>query len=504
MGRARRCAGLIVVGVSLLGGTAHAAAVTRVAAGPNAAAIQDKVDQFRADLGANNGVGGAFLSGRREINWDGVPDAFAEPNALPFDFFNVNSPRGVVFQSVANIGNQHQFRVSAAGLNPTGTAVRFGNLAPSYSIIFQTFSAERLFAPRFSNTLDVFFFVPGTKIPATVKGFGAVFADVDSSNTFIEFYGADGKKLSGASLNVASNGLTFLGTSFNAGERVARVQMRLGNANLSAGNVDGTASVDVVALDDFVYGEPQADPSVFRFADAQVNGGEGGAATVSIVRTGRGPGSVDLASSDGSATAGSDYAALRQTLTFGLDETVKTVTVPLPADSTTEGDETVKLALSNPTGGTLGDPANSTLTIIDRPPAAPPGTTPVVAAAPQALPDRTGPKVVLGRTPSRMTRAAFLRGVKVAVTPSEPSALAVDLLGTTGRAVLASAGTVELAASRILPLAAGPRTVVLRPSRKLVQRTKRQFTARLRVVATDAAGNRTTVTRRVVVGRSAT
>jgi hypothetical protein len=389
MPRARRCAWLVVLGVLLPAGSADAAGVIRSGGGAGPATIQPIVDQFRADLGgANNGVGGAFLSGRREINWDGVPDAFAEPNTLPFDFFNVNSPRGVAFESVANIGGPHQFRVSANAGNATATAVRFGNLDPTYSTLFQTFTAERLFAPRFANTLNIFFYVPGTSIPATVAGFGAVFADSDGANTYVEYYGADGKKLSGSGVSAASNGLSFLGTSFNAGERVAHVQMRLGNANLQAGNVDGTAGIDVVALDDFIYGEPQADPSVFRFADAQVNGVEGGVATVSVVRTGRGPGSVDLATSDGSATAGSDYTGVSQTLTFGLDETVKTVTVPLAKDGATEGDETVKLALSSPSGGTVGGLADATLTIIDRPPAPTTVTPTAILSAAKAKPDR--------------------------------------------------------------------------------------------------------------------
>lgn len=236
---------------------AFGAAVVRVAAGANPAAIQAAVDQFRADLGGvNNSAGGSFTSGRREINWDGVPDSSSEPNALPFNFFNVNSPRGVIFHSIGNIGGNHQFRVSAN--SGSGTAVRFANLDASYEFIFQTFSAQKLFHARFANEIELLFLIPGTNVPATVSGFGAVFCDVDSSNTFIEYYDVAGTKLSGASLNVANNGLSFIGTSFNAGERVAKVIIRLGNTNLQTGNIDGTNSVDVVAMDDFIYGEPRA------------------------------------------------------------------------------------------------------------------------------------------------------------------------------------------------------------------------------------------------------
>ena len=276
------------------------AAVIRVAAGANPAAIQAAVDQFRADLGGvNNGVGGSFATGRREINWDGVPDSFSEPNALPFNFFNVNSPRGVIFHSIANIGGNHQFRVSASAAS--GTTVRFGNIDASYATIFQTFSAERLFHGRFSNEIEIIFLIPGTSIPATVSGFGAVFCDVDSSNTFIEYYAPDGNKISGSSLNVASNGLSFIGTSFNAGERVAKVIIRLGNSNLQSGNVDGVNSVDVVAMDDFIYGEPHAmdfhtgdfdgdgvtDSNIFRPATGQWFTINSGSNTLSIVQWGQ-------------------------------------------------------------------------------------------------------------------------------------------------------------------------------------------------------------------------
>ena len=70
------------------------------ASGPDPASVQPTVDAFRAGLGTlNPNVAGSLGIGRREINWDGVPDGLSAPNNLPADFFNVNSPRGVVFST---------------------------------------------------------------------------------------------------------------------------------------------------------------------------------------------------------------------------------------------------------------------------------------------------------------------------------------------------------------------------------------------------------------------
>jgi hypothetical protein len=110
--------------------------------------------------------------------------------------------------------------------------------------------------------MEVTFFIPGTKIPATVSGFGLVLADVDSATggnrSLIRVYGADGTQLSAASAPVLDNGLSFVGISFNAGERIARVVIEFGNSALSATNNDGVDGVDIVAMDDFIYGEPRA------------------------------------------------------------------------------------------------------------------------------------------------------------------------------------------------------------------------------------------------------
>ncbi len=228
--------------------TAHAVPITFSAAGINAAAIQGTVDSFRTNLGTlNANVAGSFGSGRREINWDGVPNTFAAPNNLPANFFNVNSPRGAVFSSSA--GNA--FQVSAnEGIAP----VRFGNITPQYAEFFTTFSAQRLFTALGSNVYDVSFFVPGSTTPALTRAFGSVFTDVDSDfSTSIEYFDLANTSLGKYFVpNFSGNRtLSFLGVAFDS-PVVSRVRVTSGNQILAAGN---TAQDSVVA-DDFIYAEP--------------------------------------------------------------------------------------------------------------------------------------------------------------------------------------------------------------------------------------------------------
>jgi hypothetical protein len=235
--------------------TAHAEDV-RERAGANAAAIQSTVDRFRADLGAQNpNEVGSFGTGRREINWDGVPDGSSSPNPFPGDFFNAPMPgraRGVVFENPPS----DQFQVSSFPATP-----RFANINPTYATAFGTFSPQKLFTPIGSTTTTVNFFVPGEDTPATVAGFGAVFTDVDElGSASIEFLDTQGEQLfSREILPSAGNArLSFLGVSFSPEEgRVAQVNITSGAAALGPNDVTQTAgNPDVVALDDFIYGEP--------------------------------------------------------------------------------------------------------------------------------------------------------------------------------------------------------------------------------------------------------
>jgi YD repeat-containing protein len=66
--------------------------------------------------------------------------------------------------------------------------------------------------------------------------------------------------------------------------------------------------------------------------------------------------SVNYATANGTASAGSDYTSASGTLTFFFNETQKTVSVPTLADAVSEGNETALLNLSAATdGATIAD-----------------------------------------------------------------------------------------------------------------------------------------------------
>src|SRR5262245_27247767 len=218
------------------------------AAGPTISSIQGSVDQFRAAVGAN----------RREINWDGNGSSATVTFSTPFAGFLVS--RGALFTTPGT--GFVQAPVS-------GLASTFGN--GSYETIFQTFSPLRLFSAIGSNVTDTEFFVPGGgNIPATTTGFGAVLTDVDQpdgsspgakhgnrgSSSLFEYFGVNGELLFSSFVPAApGNGsLSFFGVVFNDA-RIARVRITSGN---SAPGPDDEGKHDIVMMDDFIFGDPQA------------------------------------------------------------------------------------------------------------------------------------------------------------------------------------------------------------------------------------------------------
>ena len=184
-------------------------------------------------------------------------------------------------------------------------------------------------------------------------------------------------------------------------------------------------------------------PSRFSVADARVEEAAGAQLVFTVTLSparGWATSTVAYATSDGTATAGSDYTAASGRLTFAPGESTKTVSVAVLDDVHDEGEETVTLTLSNPSPSWL-KLADATAT----------GTITNTDAMPQAWTARFGRTVaeqVLGAVESRM-RAARTPGVELS--------LAGERIGwRPGAEAGAVAGTGGTGAPRDGRLAAGP------------------------------------------------
>ena len=246
----------------------------------NARGLKHSVDRFRKLLGGDNNVNekGPLKEGRREINWDG-----GAPFILPNDFFNRVVPRGAIFFTKFDL-----FAQSNPVDEPPFDDDKFSSLNKDASKEFVAFSEKRLFTPLLDNKMTTKFFVPGTKIPATVSGFGAVYTGVDKAHTsFLTLYDRYGCVIKKIAVPPKSYGLSFVGAvvksvstdhhsghyahhthdSYNAQYNngkyynkavVYKVKLTLGNTPI----IDKYAKSygkhkDVVVTDDFIYGEPQ-------------------------------------------------------------------------------------------------------------------------------------------------------------------------------------------------------------------------------------------------------
>ena len=100
-----------------------------------------------------------------------------------------------------------------------------------------------------------------------------------------------------------------------------------------------------------------AGPVGIAVADARVDENSGAllAFAVTLSRAASAALTVDYATADGSAHAGDDYTATSGTLKFRAGESSKTIEVAVLDDAHDEGEETLTLRLSNPSGGRLAD-----------------------------------------------------------------------------------------------------------------------------------------------------
>jgi hypothetical protein len=212
-------------------------------------AIEADVDLFRSLLGDpnNGGTPGPLDSGRREINWDGVPAAVTNVPNFPPEFFNVNSKRGLAYSAAVSPG----LEVSD---------MQFADINPTYAAEFNPFSGLKLFSPIGTNLSEADFLVPGTATKAPVRGFGVVFTDVDvAGSTGIILFDEAGNSLGRilAPARTDARGASFVGVVFRK-PVISRVVIVSGNGALSPTEKDISqgGAHDLVVMDDFLYGEP--------------------------------------------------------------------------------------------------------------------------------------------------------------------------------------------------------------------------------------------------------
>jgi predicted extracellular nuclease/Ca2+-binding RTX toxin-like protein len=169
--------------------------------------------------------------------------------------------------------------------------------------------------------------------------------------------GADGSDVSGTLTGTVTfvEGQTTASIPFTVNGDITNepnetFTVALSNATGGASIGDGSATATITNDD--------APPSI-AIGDVAVTEGASGVKyltfTVSLSKPSIDPVTVDYATSNGTATAGSDYLAVNGTVSFAPSETVKTISVPIVGDTVPEANETFTVNLSNPVGATMPD-----------------------------------------------------------------------------------------------------------------------------------------------------
>jgi hypothetical protein len=135
------------------------------------------------------------------------------------------------------------------------------------------------------------------------------------------------------------------------------------NDSITPANLAFTAST---SWDEFLRayfsGTVQFDSTSYSISE------DGGSVRIYVSRVGgaSGAASVNYATANGTATAGSDYTTKRGTLSWADGDTAsKMFSVTILDDRVYEGNETFKVNLSEVTGASLGSPSSATVTMVD-------------------------------------------------------------------------------------------------------------------------------------------
>jgi hypothetical protein len=171
-------------------------------------------------------------------------------------------------------------------------------------------------------------------------------------------YGEGNERLDGFSVTTNAEGMATFTRTLQRSLPLGQVITSTATSTLE-GTSEFSKCTVVEGAGRFVF-----DPSSINVAE-----GAGGVATVRRTDGAIGAASVQYATANGIAAAGSDYTATNGTLLFADGETSKTVPFQTKADDIYEGPETFTIKLTNATGASLGNPSAATVNITDAQPA---------------------------------------------------------------------------------------------------------------------------------------
>ncbi len=191
-----------------------------------------------------------------------------------------------------------------------------------------------------------------------------------SADTYLRLFDAGGNQLASNDNADSTTTASYVRADLTAG--VTYYVGVSGTGNSTYDPVDGTGTTDATSTGLYTLSVAAATMPAITVADpAAVNPTAAGGTTLAFVVSLDQPAAaavtVDYATADGTAVAGTDYTATAGTLTIAAGQTSGTVDVPVLYDANANGTLTFTLDLTSPSSNALLDGGQATGTITDLP-----------------------------------------------------------------------------------------------------------------------------------------
>ncbi|NLT95506.1 MAG: hypothetical protein GXW85_08260 [Clostridia bacterium] len=259
-----------------------------------------------------------------------------------------------------------------SGITYDATVLEFDFIPETDALAFQyVFASDEYNEYVNSQYNDVFGFflngknvalLPGTDIPVSINNVngGKPYGE-NAQNP--EYFRNNDLDDGGGEINTEMDGLTVV-LEVKAEVKANEVNhIKLAIADVGDRAYDSNVFIKAGSF----TGKPKPGQLQFSSPTYSVNE-DAGSISIEVTRTEGSYGlvTVDFCTGDGTAKAGLDYTSESGTLSFDDGVKSQSFEIPIIYNPIFEGDKTVNLTLSNPTGGAaLGEPATATLTIKD-------------------------------------------------------------------------------------------------------------------------------------------